>query len=82
MEGGFCALLCFLMMLASAVKPLMIHRKHPYACSFLRDDACGIMTTMEPFLDSNGLLIYALVFLGYHIGTLISGTDTAPLGAK
>ena len=43
--------------------------------------ACGVMTTMEPFLDSNGLLIYALVFLGYHVGTLISGQDTAPLGA-
>lgn len=83
MEGGFCALLCFLMMLASAVKPLMIHRKHPYACLISAGlMACGIMTTMEPFLDSNGLLIYALVFLGYHIGTLISGTDTAPLGAK
>ena len=83
MEGGFCALLCFLMMLASAVKQLMIHRKHPYACLISAGlMACGIMTTMEPFLDSNGLLIYALVFLGYHIGTLISGTDTAPLGAK
>ena len=83
MEGGFCALLCFLMMLASAVKPLMIHRKHPYACLISAGlMACGIMTTMEPFLDSNGLLIYALVFLGYHIGILISGTDTAPLGAK
>lgn len=83
MEGGFCALLCFLMMLASAVKSLMIHRKHPYACLISAGlMACGIMTTMEPFLDSNGLLIYALVFLGYHIGTLISGTDTAPLGAK
>ena len=83
MEGGFCALLCFLMMLASAVKQLMIHRKHPCACLISAGlMACGIMTTMEPFLDSNGLLIYALVFLGYHIGTLISGTDTAPLGEK
>lgn len=83
MEGGFCALVCFLMMLASLVKQLMIYRKHPYACLISAGlMACGIMTTMEPFLDSNGLLIYALVFLGYHIGTLISGTDTAPLGAK
>lgn len=82
MEGGFCA----------AVLPddagilgeaLMIHRKHPYACLIAAGlMACGVMTTMEPFLDSNGLMIYALIFLGYHVGTLIFGQDTAPLGAK
>lgn len=83
MEGGFCALFCYLMMLASSVKQLMIYRKHPYACLIAAGlMACGVMTTMEPFLDNNGLLIYALIFLGYHVGTLISGQDTAPLGAK
>ena len=71
------------MMLASSVKQLMIHRKHPYACLIAAGlMACGVMTTMEPVLDSNGLMIYALIFLGYHVGTLISGQDTAPLGAK
>lgn len=83
MEGGFCALLCFFMMLASAVKQLMIYRKHPYACLIAAGlMACGVMTTMEPFLNLSGLLIYALVFLGYHVGTLIAGVDTAPAGAK
>jgi hypothetical protein len=37
--------------------------------------AGAVMTTMEPFLDSNGLMLYALVFLGYHVGTLISHTN-------
>ena len=43
--------------------------------------ACGVMTPMEPFLDSNGLLVYALVFLGYHVGTLIYGNETPPEGS-
>ena len=43
MEGGFCALLCFFMMLASAVKQLMIYRKHPYACLIAAGlMACGV----------------------------------------
>lgn len=83
MEGGFLALFCFLMMLSAAIRQLMIYRRHPYACLIAAGlMACGVMTTMEPFLDSNGLLIYGLVFLGYHVGTLIAGKDTAPLGAK
>lgn len=61
----------------------MIYRKHPYACLIAAGlMACGVMTTMEPFLDLSGLLIYALVFLGYHVGTLIAGVDTAPAGGK
>jgi O-antigen ligase len=75
MEGGVFALLCFLLMLGFSANQLMRHRKHPYACLISAGImAAAVMTTMEPFLDSNGLLIYALVFLGYHVETLISHT--------
>lgn len=83
MEGGFCALFCYLMLLAASVRQLMIHRKHPYACLISAGlMACAVMTSMEPFLDSNGLLIYGLIFLGYHVRMLIDGKDQRPLGAK
>ena len=39
------------------------------------------MSCLEPFLDSKGLLIYSLVFLSYHVGTLIYGRETAPAGS-
>ena len=83
MEGGFCALISYLLMLGLAGNQLMRYRKHPYACLISGGlMACGLMTVMEPYLDSNGLLIYALIFLGYHIGTLINGKHTPPMGAK
>ncbi len=70
------------MMLATAGRQLLIYRRHPYACLLSAGMmSVAVMTTMEPFLDSNGLLIYALVILGYHVGTLIYGKDTAPAGA-
>lgn len=81
-EGGVFSLISFLMMLERAGKQLLIYRKHPYACLLSGGlMAVMVMTTMEPFLDSNGLLIYALVFLGYHVGTLIYGKDSPPAGA-
>ena len=81
-EGGVFSLMAFLMMLATAGRQLLIYRKHPYACLISAGlMSVAVMTTMEPFLDSNGLLIYALVVLGYHVGTLIYGKDTAPAGA-
>lgn len=81
-EGGIFSLLAFLVMLERAGKQLLIYRKHPYACLISAGlMACAVMTTMEPFLDSNGLLIYALVFLGYHVGTLIYGKETPPAGS-
>ena len=81
-EGGIFSLLAFLMMLERAGRQLLIYRKHPYACLISAGlMSCALMTSMEPFLDSNGLLIYALVFLGYHVGTLIAGKETPPAGA-
>lgn len=81
-EGGVFSLMAFLMMLATAGRQLLIYRRHPYACLLSAGlMSVAVMTTMEPFLDSNGLLIYALVILGYHVGTLIYGKDTAPAGA-
>ncbi len=71
-EGGLPALLAFVLMLAQAGRQLLIHRKHPYACLLSAGLlSVAVMTTMEPFLDSNGLLIYAMVFLGYYVGALI-----------
>jgi O-antigen ligase len=76
MEGGVFALICFLLMLGLSSDQLMRHRKHPYACLISAGLMAGaVMTTMEPFLDSSGLMLYALVFLGYHVGTLISHTN-------
>jgi hypothetical protein len=64
-------------MLGFSANQLMRYRKHPYACLISAGImAAAVMTTMEPFLDSNGLLIYALVFLGYYVETLISHTNT------
>lgn len=83
MEGGVCALIAYLLMLGCTGNQLMRYRKHPYACLISGGlMACGLMTVMEPYLDSNGLLIYALILLGYHVGTLIRGEHTPPLGAK
>lgn len=83
MEGGLCALISYLLMLGCAGNQLMRYRRHPYACLISGGlMACGLMTVMEPYLDSNGLLIYALILLGYHVGTLVNGTHTRPMGAK
>lgn len=83
MEGGIFSLIAYLLMLLCAGQQLMCYRKHPYACLISGGlMACALMTVMEPYLDSNGLLIYALIFLGYHVGSLIHGRETAPIGAK
>lgn len=83
-EGGVLGVGCFLMMMATSANQLMRHRKHPYACLISAGlMAAAVMTCMEPYHDSNGLLIYGLLFLGYHVGTLIAGKDTPPVeGAK
>ncbi len=79
MEGGILALISFVMMLERAGRQLLIYRRHPYACLISAGLlSVAIMTSMEPFLDNNGLLIYALVFLGYYVGTLIAGAPTSP----
>ncbi len=79
-EGGVFALIAFLMMLERAGRQLLIHRRHPYACLLSAGlMAVGVMTTMEPFLDSNGLLIYGLVFLGYYVERLIRARDMAQI---
>lgn len=79
-EGGVLGLGCFLMMLGTSANQLLRHRKHPYACLISAGLlASAVMTTMEPYHDSNGLLIYGLVILGYHVGTLIQGKETAPI---
>ena len=82
-EGGVFSLIAFLLMLAQAGKQLLIYRKHPYACLISAALlSVAVMTTMEPFLDSNGLLIYAMVFLGYYVGNLIYEKDVPPAGAR
>lgn len=81
-EGGMGAMLGYLLMLEQAGKQMLIYRKHDYACLISAGlMACFLMMSMESYLDSNGLLIYALIFLGYHVGTLIHGKETAPAGA-
>ena len=61
----------------------MIYRKHSYACLISGGLlAVMVMTSMEPFLDHNGLLIYALIFLGHYVGSLIQGEYVPPLGTK
>ncbi len=81
-EGGVFSLTAFLLMLAAAGRQLLIYRRHPYACLLSAGlMAAAVMTTMEPFLDSNGLLLYALVFLSYHVGSLIQGKPVRPAGA-
>ena len=82
-EGGVFSAIAFVMMLERAGRQLLIYRRHPYACLLSAGlMSCALMTWMEPFLDSNGLLIYGLVFLSYHVGTLIHGTETAPAGSR
>lgn len=79
MEGGILAMIPFLgAQLASAWK-LMKYRKEP--CARILSAglmAAAVMTTMEPYLDTNGLLIYALVILGYHIDKLASEKASCP----
>ncbi len=71
-EGGVPALMAFLVMLERAGKKLLLVRKHPFACLLSAAwMAVFLMTSMEPFLDRNGLLIYALVFLSYYVEDLI-----------
>lgn len=74
MEGGVLGTLPFVGMMALSGHRLMAYRKHPYACLISAGlMACWVMTTMEPYLDQNGLLIYGLMFLGYHIEALTQG---------
>ena len=73
MEGGVCALAAFLTALGFSACQLMKYRKEPCA----RLIAAGlmswaVMTSMEPFLDTNGLMIYALFIMGYHVKYLIT----------
>lgn len=76
-EGGIFSLLAFLFMWERAGYQLLHYRKHPYACLISAGlMAVLLMTSMEPFLDQNGLLIYALLVLGYYVGSLIRGEDT------
>lgn len=80
-EGGLGAMMGYLFMLERAGKQLMIYRRHDYACLISAGlMASFLMMSMESYLDSNGLLVYALIFLGYHVGTLICGKETAPAG--
>lgn len=82
MEGGLISMLGYLFMLERSGKQLLIYRKHDYACLICAGlMACFLMMSMESYLDSNGLLIYALIFLGYHVGTLIYGREVPPAGA-
>lgn len=82
-EGGFLALISYLLMIGSAGRQLWRHRKHPYACLISAGlMSCGVMTCLESFLDTNSLLIYALVFLGYHMKTLIGGEENAAEAAE
>lgn len=81
-EGGILAMGCYLGMIYSAVKQLLIYRRHHYACLISAGlISIAVMTTMEPFLDTGSLPVFALLFLGYHVGTLINGTWTEPAGA-
>ncbi len=81
-EGGVLGLGFFLMMLGLVGDQLMRHRKHPCACLISAGImACAVMTTMEPYHDANGLMIYGLLVLGYHISSLIHGKDTPVVGA-
>jgi O-antigen ligase len=81
-EGGVFALIAFLLMLERAGRQLLIYRRHPYACLLAAGlMSAAVMTTMEPFLDSNGLLIYALVFFSYHVGSLIAGKPVPAAGS-
>lgn len=76
MEGGICAFLCFLLMLGFASKPLLEYRRHPYACLLSAGlMACAVMTSMESYLDPNGLMIYGLILLAWHIPKLIAAGD-------
>ena len=80
-EGGLPAMFCYLMMFAATAKQLLIYRKHPYACLISGGIlAVMVMTSMEPYHDASGLLIYGLMVLGYHVGTIISGKETPPAG--
>jgi hypothetical protein len=81
-EGGVFALIAFLLMLERAGRQLLIYRRHPYACLLAAGlMSAAVMTTMEPFLDSNGLLIYALVLFSYHVGSLIAGKPVPAAGS-
>jgi hypothetical protein len=81
-EGGVFALISFLLMLERAGRQLLIYRRHPYACLLAAGlMSAAVMTTMEPFLDSNGLLIYALVLFSYHVGSLIAGKPVPAAGS-
>ena len=73
MEGGICALAAFLTALGFSVHQLMKYRKEP--CARLISAGLmswAVMTSMEPFLDTNGLMLYALFIMGYHVKLLIT----------
>ena len=75
-EGGVPALIAFLFMLERAGRQLLLFRKHPFACLLSAAwMAVFVMTSMEPYVDRNGLLIYAMVFLSYYVGDLIKASE-------
>ena len=76
-EGGIFGLLAYLFMLERAGKQLLLYRKHPIACILSAAwMAVMVMTSMEPFLDQNGLLIYGLILLSYYVEDLVQGDTT------
>mgnify|MGYP007070306510 CR=1 FL=1 len=81
-EGGLPALLAWLFLWERAGRQLLIHRKHPYACLLSAGlMAVLLMATMEPFLDQNGLMIYAMLFFSYYVGDLIAA-GPGEMGSK
>ena len=83
LEGGILAAVPFVLMLAIVTNQLMRFRKTETAAilsSALL--ALALVTSMEEFLDSGGILIYGLLFFAYHIGTIINGKDTPPISSS
>ena len=76
MEGGILGAIPFMLLVARCTDSLMQHRKCR-AASIISGGllSCGIMTCMEPYLDTNGVLIYALVFLGCSVGAFTGGPN-------
>lgn len=72
MEGGILALISYVVALGISCNRLFVWRKHTEACILAAGLlSCAVMTSMEPFLDNNGLLIYGLMILSYHVDKFI-----------
>ena len=72
MEGGILALISYVLALGISCNRLFVWRKHTEACILAAGLlSCAVMTSMEPFLDNNGLLIYGLLILSYHVDKFI-----------